>query len=231
MLMKRSTSRLALLILLYAGASPRAGAQSSSDQLWPEIEGYYSFNPKLRLGVMASRSTDGASYDSIELGPTLNFFAKRFVHPVLSTPNEAKDHMLVFGVGYRYLAALNQPSENRLEFDVTPQIPLPWGLQGGDRNRVDVRFIEGSGTSWRYRNRINVQRTFTIRRFICSPYAQGEFFYSSSAGRWNKTTFQAGSDFPIRKRFVFELYYEHDNNIGSTPNQVNALGLSIYIYF
>ena len=68
---------------------------------------------------MASRSTDGASYNSIELGPTLNFFAKRFVQPVLSRGNDAENHMLVFGVGYRYLARLDQPSENRIELDVT----------------------------------------------------------------------------------------------------------------
>jgi hypothetical protein len=230
-LTQRSTSQFALLIILCAGLSPPAGAQSSSDQLWPEIEGYYSFSPKFRLGVVASRSTDGASYNSIELGPTLNFFAKRFVQPVLSTPNEAENHMLVFGVGYRYIAGLNQPSENRIELDVTPQIPLPWGLQAGDRSRVDVRFIAGNSTSWRYRNRISMRRTFSIRRFAFSPYAQGEFFYSSSSGSWNKTTFQVGSNFPFRKHFAFELYYERDNNVGSIPNAVNAFGMTAYIYF
>lgn len=230
-LTQRSTSRVALLILVWAGLSSRAGAQSSSDQFWPEIEGYYSFNPKSRLGLMASRSTDGASYNSIELGPTLNFFAKRFVQPVLSTPNEAENHMLVFGVGYRYIAGLDQPSENRIELDVTPQIPLPWGLQAGDRSRVDIRFIAGNSTSWRYRNRIGMQRTLSVRRFVFSPYAQGEFFYNSSSGSWNKTTFQVGADFPFRKHFAFEPYYEHDNNIGSIPNAVNAFGMTAYIYF
>jgi hypothetical protein len=227
----RIASRLAFLILLCAGFSPHIKAQSSSDQFWPEIEGFYSFNPKIRLGVMASRSTDGASYNSIEVGPTLNFFVKRFVRSVLSTPDEAKNNLLVFGVGYRYLAGINQAPENRAEFDFAPQFQLPWGIQASDRNRFDVRFIEGSGTSWRYRNRINLQRTFNIHRLIFSPYGQGEFFYSSSSGSWNKTTFQAGADFPFHKHFVFEAYYERDNNIGSAPSKVNALGLTAYIYF
>jgi hypothetical protein len=231
LLTQRSTSRVALLMVLCAGLSLRVIAQSSSNQFWPEIEGYYSFDPKLRLGVMASRSTDGASYNSIEVGPTLNFFAKRFVRPVLTTPNEAKNNSLVFGVGYRYLAGINQAPENRIEIDFTPQVPLPLGLQASDRSRVDVRFIEGAGTSWRYRNRINLQRTFTIQRFVFSPYGQGEFFYSSSSGSWNKTTYQFGANFPFRKHFDFELYYEHDNNIGSTPNRVNAFGITTYIYF
>jgi hypothetical protein len=130
-LTQREASQLALLIILCAGLSPRAGAQSSSDQYWPEIEGYYSFNPRLRLGVMASRSTDGASYNSIEVGPTLNFFAKRFVQPVLTTPNEAKNKLLVFGVGYRYLAGINQAPENRIELDFAPQFHLPLGIHAG----------------------------------------------------------------------------------------------------
>lgn len=230
-LIHRITSRLALLTLLCVGVSPRAATQSSSNQFWPEIEGYHSFNPKLRLGVMASRSTDGASYNSIEVGSTLNFFAKRFVRPVLTTSNEAKNNLLVFGVGYRYLAGINQAPENRIELDFAPQFHLPLGLQAGDRNRIDLRFIEGSAFSWRYRNQISLQRTFTVHRFVFSPYAQGEFFYSSSSGSWNKTTFQVGSDFPFRKHFDFELYYEHDNNVGSVPNQVNAFGVTTYIYF
>ena len=108
---------------------------------------------------------------------------------------------------------------------------MPLGIQADDRNRIDLRFIEGSDFSWRYRNRITVQRTFKVHRFVFSPYVQGEFFYSSRSQSWNKTTFQAGADFPFHKHFDFELYYEHDNNVGSTPNTVNALGLTAYIYF
>jgi hypothetical protein len=173
--------RLAMLMVLCVAISLLASAQSSSNQFWPEVEGYYSFDPNLRLGVMASRSTDGASYNSIEVGSTLNFFAKRFVRPVLSTPNEAQNHSLVFGVGYRYLAGIDQSPENRVELNFVPQIPLPLRIQASDRNRIDLRFIENSGFFWRYRNQISLQRTFKIGRFALSPYAQGEFFYSSSS--------------------------------------------------
>jgi len=180
---------------------------------------------------MISRSTDGATYDSIEFGPTLNIFARRFLQPSIVTNNQAKNSMLVFGIGYRFIAGINQEPENRIELDFTPQFPLPWRIQAGDRSRVDLRFIEGSGFSWRYRNRLNVQRTFRIHRVVFSPYAQAEVFYSSSTDSWNKTTVQVGADFPFRKRLDFEPYYEHDNNIGSTPNQVNAFGLTTSVHF
>ena len=223
--------RFALLLVLCTGSSQLAAAQSNSDQFWPEIEGFYSFNSRLRLAVEGSRSTDGASYNSIEFGPTLNIFAKRFVKPVLTTNNQANNNLLVFGVGYRYIAGINQAPENRIELDFTPRFPLPWRIQGRDRNRLDRRFIAGSPFSWRYRNRLSAQRTFKIHRFVFSPYAQGEVFYFSNTQNWSKTTYQFGADIPVRKRFTFEPYYEHDNNTGATPAHVNAFGLTTSIYF
>jgi hypothetical protein len=224
-----SMRKLTWLIVFYSG--PFGWAQSSSNQIWPEIEGFYSFNPALRLGMDASRSTDGVSYDSVSIGPTLNFFSKRFVKPVLATPNEAKNNMLVFGVGYRYIAGINQAPENQVQIDAAPQFPLWIGIQASDRNRVDLRFIEGKDFSWRYRNRLNLQRTFKIHRFVFSPYAQVEVYYNIIPGSWNKQAYQFGSDFPFGKRFDFELYYEHDHNVGSNPERVNALGVTAYIYF
>ncbi len=78
-LAQRSAGRGALLILLCVALPRLARAQSTSNQLWPGLEAYYSFDQRIRLGLVTSRSTDGASYNSIELGPTLNIFAKRFL--------------------------------------------------------------------------------------------------------------------------------------------------------
>lgn len=224
-------SRWILLVFVFAGLSTLACAQSTSDQFWPELQGFYSFNSRLRLGVEGSRSTDGASYNSIEVGPTLNIFAKRFIKPALATNNQANNNLLVFGVGYRYIAGINQAPENRIELDFTPRFPLPWRIQGRDRNRLDLRFIQGSPFSWRYRNRLGAQRTFKIHRFVFSPYAQGEVFYYSNTQSWSKATYQFGADIPVRKRFTFDPYYEHDNNTGATPAHVNAFGLTTNIYF
>jgi Protein of unknown function (DUF2490) len=227
---QRHSAKLAGGILLVA-LSVVAFAQTSSNQIWPEVDSYYPLNAKYRLKVAISRSTDGNTCDSVAIGPTLNIFAKRFVHPRLTTPNTAKDHLLTFGGGYLYLAGVNQAAENRIVLDATPQIPLPWSLQASDRNRVDLRSVEGSGFSWRYRNCVTVQRTFKIQHLVFSPYAQAEFYYSRDSRSWNKTTLQTGVDIPLGKRFDFEPYYGHDNNKGSSPNHVNAVRLTLSIYF
>jgi hypothetical protein len=101
----------------------------------------------------------------------------------------------------------------------------------GGRTRIDLRFIQWSSFSWRYRNRPSTQRSVKVRHLTYSPYAQGEFFYSSASTSWNKTMNQFGVDMPAGKHFGFEPYCERDHNIGSTPNHVNAYGLTASIYF
>ena len=227
----RKTRYLALLFAICTGPTPFATAQSTSDQFWPGLNVYHHLNPQLRLLVTTSRSTDGISYSTLEVGSTLNIFVKRLVKPVLATNDEANKYRLVFGVGYRYIAGINEPPENRIELDFAPQFPLPWRIQCGDRNRLDLRFIEGSGSYWRYRNRLSAQRTFQIRRVAITAYAQGEVFYISQTENVNKTTYQFGGDFPWGKHFEINPYYEHDNNVGSVPEYVNAFGLTLNIYF
>ncbi len=226
-----NTPRRAFLTVLCLALGPLAGAQTTSNQFWPELDAFCSFNTRLRLKVVASRSTDGQNPESIAVGTTLNMFARRLVRPRLVTPNETKAHLLTFGIGYLFLGGANQASENRIQLEVQAQAPLPWRLQAGIRNRFEIRFIQGSGESWRYRFCPSVQRTFKIRGFSSSPYAQVEFYYNSAPGSWNKTTYQGGVDVPLGKRFDVQVYFERDDNRTSTPRYVNAVGVTSSIYF
>jgi len=57
-------------------------------------------------------------------------------------------------------------------------------------------------------------------------------FYESQYGKWSDTALYAGCIFPIRKRSELNLYYEHQNNTGKSPNQqINQLGLMLGLYF
>jgi hypothetical protein len=134
--------------------------------------------------------------------------------------------MLVFGVGYRYIAGQSALREtNRI--DVTRKF-TPLGADAAIAAESTFDLLR-QGTSWRYRNRISCANlTFALRLFPL--WARG-VFYSSSSRSWNKKTFQVGSKFPFRKHFEFELYYERDDNVGSIPNAVNAFGMTAYIYF
>ena len=47
-----------------------------------------------------------------------------------------------------------------------------------DRNRIDLRDIAGE-FSWRYRNRLSVEKEFSIGRVRVNPYTRFEVYYDS----------------------------------------------------
>ena len=100
-----------------------------------------------------------------------------------------------------------------------------------DRNRADLDWSNGSFT-WRYRNMLSLQRTVAISSYHLIPYASAEIYYESQYSKVSTTELYAGSLVPLGKHIQFNAYYEHQNNTGKKPNkQVNALGLTLNLYF
>jgi hypothetical protein len=145
--------------------------------------------------------------------------------------NDAKSRFLVLEVGYRYLAAPNTPPDNRMIPVITFNFPLKAGFHLSDRNRADLDWKDGEFT-WRYRNKLTVERTFSIYSYHLIPYIAAEPYYVSQYGKWSTTSLFAGCLFPVGKHFEFNTYYEHENNTGKHPdNPVNQVGLALYLYF
>jgi len=100
-----------------------------------------------------------------------------------------------------------------------------------DRNRADLDWQGGSFT-WRYRNRVQLERTLKWGSYHLAPYASAEFYYASQYGKWSDTALSAGCLFPIGKHFELNPYYEHQNNTGNNPNQqLNQAGLMLNMHF
>ena len=84
----------------------------------------------------------------------------------------------------------------------------------------------------RSRNRLAAERKFAIRSFHFVPYGRAEAFYNSNYNKFSRTTFDAGSIFPVGKHVELEGYYEHENDTGKSPNrQLNAASLILNLYF
>lgn len=196
----------------------------------PEVDLYWRLNPDLRLEFVTSRTNDTSNSNSATVGPTLNLF----LHPLLSvrqtTGDDANRNLLTGGIGYRAISSTAKPEENRIELDLAPRFQLPGSMLLDDRNRIDLRFISGNFT-WRYRNRLTLQRTFKIHAFTVTPYARAEVYYDISSNEWNKMTYSSGGVISLTKRMDIEAYYQRENNIGSTPNHVNGIGLTLHVYF
>lgn len=231
--MLHARNRWLLLALILQLLGPMGNAQT--DQLLPEIDVYYKANPDVRVSFQAKGTREGGAPTSAELGPSLDIYLPRLTRLLEITSfelDDSKTRPLVLSLGYRFLPTPGQPPTNRMEPVLTGALPVPKiGVLLTDRNRADLDWQNG-GFSWRYRNRVQLERSARIRSYHPSPYASAEFFYESQYGKWSDTAIYAGCIFPLGKHSEFNPYYEHQNNTGKRPNQqINQLGLILSLYF
>jgi len=207
----------------------------ATEQFWPEFNAYARIQSNTRFRFELKDTREGTDIEQTEFGPSIEFYAKPLIRlrDLTAMPrDQAKERLLVLGAGYRYLfSASKGTAENRILLEGTPQYPLVWKFILADRNRMELRFIQGI-FSWRYRNRLSVRRNVRIRSYTFAPYIRCEVYYSSQFGKWYDTATSAGSRFPLTKALELEAFVEHQNETNQSPNkQVNSLGLVLNAFF
>jgi len=126
--------------------------------------------------------------------------------------------------GYRLVLSPSKPDIQRLRLEFTSNLPLFAKAVVTDRNRADLDWSRGQFT-WRYRNRVKVQRAFAIGSYKPAPYLSAEAFYQSQYAKWGTTALYVGSLFPVGKRSSLDAYYEHENiTIRAQNQQLNQAG-------
>jgi hypothetical protein len=218
------------LFLLFACASVRA----QSVEFLPEIDTYLKLNSNVRVYFQAKDDRDGGDPVQATLGPSIQFYLKpllRLKKIAAFDLNDAKQRPLVLEAGYRYITAPNADPENRFLMAVTLHFPMKASFLITDRNRADLDWKGGQFT-WRYRNKLTLERTFGIHSYHLIPYVAAEPFYESQYSKWSTTSLYAGCLLPVGKHVQFNPYFEHDNNTGKKPNyQVNSIGLVLDLFF
>jgi hypothetical protein len=140
---------------------------------WPmrrlcrQIDAYFKLSSRVPMYVQAKETREGGAPTQAEFGPSIQFYLKPWIQlkkPTLFDLNEANKRVLVFAAGYRYLPSPSAPPENRWRLDLTSNFPMKANLLIADRNRADPDWQSGE-FMWRYRNRLQIQRRFTIRSF------------------------------------------------------------------
>ena len=203
-------------------------------QFLPEVDAYLKLNPILRVYVEAKDDQDGGDSAQAGIGPSVQLYLKPLA--TLKTIrafdlDDSKTRFFVLETGYRYIGAPDTPAENRMLMAATFNYPLKAGFSLSDRNRADLDWRNGNFT-WRYRNKLTVERTVTIRNFHHIPYVAVEPFYESQLNKWSTTALYVGSLFPVGRHVEFNPYYEHENNTGGKKNHPeNAIGLALYLFF
>jgi hypothetical protein len=146
----------------------------------------------------------------------------------------AKSRLFTVRVGYRYLPTFrgSSPSENRPIVELTGRFNLLANILLSDRSRFDFRFVDGQSFSWRYRNRLTLERNLEIRKYTFTPYARGELYYDSRYDKIAKNALTFGSTFPLTKRTELEVYYEDQRDSSSPPNyHTRGAGVALGLYF
>jgi len=221
---------LSFFFLIVAGTVVSA----QETQFLPEVDVYLKLNSNLRVRVQAKDTREGGDPTQAAIGPDLYLYVKPLVKLEKVTAfdlDDAKARPLVFSAGYHYLASPTSASTNRMELTATGHFPMvKVGMLLSDTNRADLDWSNGDFT-WRYRNKLELEKPLTIRAYHPAPYSSVEVYYESKYQKVSTTEIYMGCLFPIRTRFELNPYYEHQDNTGKSPNsQLHGIGLILNIY-
>ena len=235
---KLSATRLTVLVLVVIGAQVvRAQESSTHNEFWPEIDVYINLKPKVRLFLLGTVSK------SVEDGELFN--AKAFESQIGMHVDYIPNKHFILRTGYRFGTSVGETSEpfkeHRLLTEQTLRKLLPGNLLLSDRNREDFRFLNGD-FSFRYRNRVTLEREFQLQKRTVTPYVSGELFYDTRFDSWNRNRLAVGVQTslrrgPLRKmllpkrQVILDVYYMRQNDSRSNPAHVNAIGASLAFYF
>jgi hypothetical protein len=208
-------------------------ARAQTVQFLPETDSHVTLSSSFRAYLEAKDDRDGGESTQFAIGPSLQFYMKPLIKLKKVRAfdlDDSKSRFVVLENGYRRITAPDAPGENRMVPAVTFNFPMKAGFAISDRNRADLNWKKGF--TWRYRNKLTVDRTLAIRSYHLIPYVAVEPYYESQYGKWSTTSLYAGCLFPVGSHVQFNSYYEHDNNTGKHPNkQQSSAGLTFNIYF
>ena len=163
-----------------------ARAQTTTTEFFPEFDTYFKPTSKVRIVFQAKETREGGDPTQVELGPSVEFYLKPLLQlkeVAVFDLDDSKSRPVVLSVGYRYVPSPDKPTVNRLEPVATFHIPMKCRILISDRNRFDLDWSNGSFT-WRYRNRLTVERRVTIRSYHPGPYVSAEVYYESQYSKW-----------------------------------------------
>jgi hypothetical protein len=230
---RRLIKFLSFSLVLWSGVSTSVRAQERAE-FWPEVDAHLKLNSRFRVYFQAKAERDEGNPLQAELGPSLQLYLKpsiKLKQVAAFDLDDAKPRFFVLETGYRYVTAPDTPPTNRMLAVATLNYPMGAGFHLSDRNRADLNWKSGVFT-WRYRNKLTIERTFAIHSYHLIPYVAAEPYYVSQYHKWSTTALYAGCLLPVGRHVEFNPYFENENNTGKHPNDPNQVaGLALYLFF
>lgn len=216
-LQNKAVSLVAFLFLVLLSCGP---AIAQTFQFLPEVDIYNRLQPDTRFNFRTMETSEAGDPTQIEIGPGFDFFLKPLVRLKDITAfdlDDAKTRPLQFSVAFRYVPSPDKPHVERLELAVTPLAFLRQDSPRGPQPRRS-RLVPRP-THVGYRNKVTLERRFSIKSYHPAPYISAEAFYQSQYEKWATTALYVGCLLPLGKYFEFDTYYEHQNVTNERPNQ------------
>jgi hypothetical protein len=222
-------------LLIFSPSTAKSQEPDSTNEFWPEINVFVNLNRNSRLFFVYSGTKQESlgAYADGQTGVYFDYWAVPALRPRRAQADASRSKLLLVRAGYLFSAprqSTTAATEHMLTYEGTGRLPLARAFLLSDRNRMDLRWVDGD-FRWRYRNRLKLERTFSVGRFDVTPYAHGEVFYNIDQGTWTRLRYAVGSEWSITKRIVLEGYYLRQNDWGSVPQFVNAAGMAVQFYF
>jgi hypothetical protein len=199
-----------LLIALGCALSANAqqAATSNSDwQFWPEVD--VSIKLSQRVSVLGMGTLhfgkNVSDLNEEQTGVGFNFNLNKY-----------------FSLSPAYRYSLDQPPgkshtrEHRFFLDFSVRAPLRNSFVLSDRNRIELRRINGI-ESHRYRNKLQLERSFTAADRKVVPYLAAEAFFDDRFHIWNRTRIYAGVRVPLNQHLSLDPYFLEQFDVRDRP--------------
>jgi len=214
---RRVACRLLGLLLVVCVAG-EAGAQSVTNELWPELDVYWTPAKHQRTMLELSGTNE---QESAKKQATIGLY-----QDYLQLPSG------YLRAGFRFTRSTNDASyqEARLVTELTRRVAgdSTWRLV--QRSRVELRWVN-SEYNWRLRERLHLQRFFaTPRRLDPRPYGTFEAYYYSQYNTIARLAGRAGVEVRLWPASDVDLYLARQENSRGEPARVNALGITVKLY-
>ena len=232
----RPCSYPAFLCLAFVLRSIPASAQSTGDEIRPELGVYVQQGPQIRIEFIdIFHNAPGTSDWRGDFGLYINAALKPVLRRELrDRPNVYRDKYLTMRVGYRYQGSLSNgqsSAESRGILELTSRYLLPGQFEISDRNRGEFRWIAGQPFSTRYRNRLRLEHDVVHGWLNCTPYIYDEIFYDTRYNQWTPNLYAIGVEFPVGPHLVLEPYSWRLHGSRSHPPHSNAFGFKVNFYY
>jgi len=214
-----------IFMVLAAVTAPHSARASDIEAgAWPEFDIWISLDEagKDRIYILNSWTEEpNFSYEETALGISWD---RRF-HKNWS-----------WRAGIRYIWKQVDPpdaNETRVVLDLKWMHGLGKGWRLSDRNRIDLRWFEGKpGNSWRYRNRIQLEKSFPVFSRTWTGFASYEIYYDSRFDTWGqRNRLIGGVSVPVVDWASVDVFYGYHVENEPKDEDAGALGIAFGFFF